>query len=231
MEVLLEENPILEDNPDIVAVRGHTRRTRSGKRVRVRPYIRSARNPEIEGLDFFDNPIFVGPYSYYKPSIDKIVEVRGHMKRLPGERNPMRFAVQDWMQGVDLEDAAGAFAGLAAASMVPSQVVRGEDLTLGQKWGKIAVALLVTLGGGFIAQNFFSNKVAKAVVTGGLAGTLATTISTFTGVKVEASGPRVPKEPGRLQLRFYFVHVTHFKLDPGYKKGKSRRETKRHSDP
>ena len=106
-------------------------------------------------------------------------------KRRKHRRNPMARALAlpaGWTQGVGLMDAAAAVAGLAASTMIPGMIVKTADTT-GSKVLKLAVSLGAAIAAGMVFKRIAPGS-SKAAVVGGMAGTVATALSMFTGIKI-----------------------------------------------
>jgi hypothetical protein len=100
-------------------------------------------------------------------------------------RNPLVDTlpgIGKYTQNVSMMDAAAGLIGFAAAGWVPGLIVKNPTTT-GTKLAKIAVALGATIGTGMLVKRM-SRDAAKAAVIGGLAGTIAMTLSTFTSIKI-----------------------------------------------
>jgi len=87
-------------------------------------------------------------------------------------RNPIPF-VGTLTQGVGIEDAVAAIAGLALSTVVPGVIVKpaaaGGALTDTQRWMKVLTGVAVALAAGYGAE-MVSRGSGKAAVLGGLAG-------------------------------------------------------------
>jgi uncharacterized membrane protein YebE (DUF533 family) len=97
-------------------------------------------------------------------------------------KNPISAAsktMKGWSQGVGTQEILGGCAGLIATQLIPPMIIKTQPVTTTQKLTKLALAAGVAMAGGMIA-NKVSKGTAKAVVIGGLAGVVATAISTFT---------------------------------------------------
>jgi len=133
------------------------------------------------------NPVYVAPYSYYKPSVRKRVHVPGYVKRLPGERNPkggimrnpngVMATTRKWFQGVDLMEAGAALGGLAMSTMLPGMLVK-DTTTTSRKWLKIGASAICAMGAGWVFSKVSSTS-GKYAVAGGLAGTLQQVLAAF----------------------------------------------------
>lgn len=146
------------------------------------------------------NPVYIAPYSYYKPSVRKRVSVPGYVKHLPGERNPRggtmrnpngaRAITRQWFQGVDMMDMGAALGGLAMSTLLPGMFVK-DTATTSQKWLKIGASALSAIGAGWIFRNV-SSTAGKYAIAGGMAGTLQQALSTFNIVKIGELSTRYP---------------------------------------
>jgi hypothetical protein len=110
---------------------------------------------------------------------------RRHSRR----KNPMKAlampkSLSGWTQGVDMKDIGAGLAGLAAATMLPGFLIKTTPVTTTQKLTKVGVSILSALGAGFVVQKTLGSQAAKAAVIGGLAGSAAQVLATFTGVKI-----------------------------------------------
>ena len=98
---------------------------------------------------------------------------RRHHRRNPSLMSSAQ--ISHWTQGVQMEDAAAAVGGLAAAYYLPGVVIKPDAtgvLTSTQKWLRILVAAGAAVGVGYICKEFLKSSAAgKAAVIGGLAGT------------------------------------------------------------
>ncbi len=104
-------------------------------------------------------------------------------------RNPFAVgSVREWTQGVDAMDAVAAFGGFAAATMLPSYLIKpstaATPLTNNQKILKVVAAVVAALGVGLLAKNMMGAGAGKAAVIGGLTGAGAQAITSFTTVKI-----------------------------------------------
>jgi hypothetical protein len=94
-----------------------------------------------------------------------------------------------YTMGVGMTEVAAGLAGLAAAYMLPGYVVKDTTTTTG-KLMSIGVSLLSAVAVGYAAKSIGKNSNAgKAAVIGGLAGTSARAISTFTSFKIQGAQP------------------------------------------
>ena len=152
------------------------------------------------------NPTYVAPYSYRKRG--KRVNVAGHVKNLPGERNPRggkmskrnpvgaKILGKEWLGGMDMMDIGAAAGGLIASSILPGALVK-DTTTTTQKIMKIALAFGAAIGAGFVFRNI-SASAGKAAVAGGIAGTVVQAIGAFTTWQVGKPSTRyLPSPRGR----------------------------------
>ena len=113
-------------------------------------------------------------------------------KRRRARRNPVAAlgTMQEWTQGLGWQDAAAATAGLAAASILPSTLIKpGADgqLSTIQKLLRVVIGIGAAVGVGSVGKSMFTARAGQAAVAGGLAGTAIQALSSFTNLKL--AGP------------------------------------------
>lgn len=111
-------------------------------------------------------------------------------------RNPrgITAATRQWAQGVTVTDAVAAAAGLAAASLIPSMVIKTMTTTT-QKILRIAVSAATAMAAGYVGK-MVNASVGKAAIIGGFAGTAAMALQSFTSYKLTGAPLGLP--PGRM---------------------------------
>ena len=87
-----------------------------------------------------------------------------------------------WLQGVDMVDAAAAAGGLALSAYLPGAVIK-ESTTMTNKFLRLIVGIGAAVGAGFVARNI-SSGAGKAAIIGGIAGTVVQAMTMFTGAKI-----------------------------------------------
>ena len=121
-------------------------------------------------------------------------------------RNPARAlalpgTVREWTQGVDLMDAGCAVGGLAAATMLPAMLIKpsagATELTMMQKFLKLAASIGAAFGAGAMGKAMISPKAGKAAVIGGIAGAASQAIGMFTSFKIGDRRTLASPYPGR----------------------------------
>ena len=152
------------------------------------------------------NPVYVAPYISHRRG--KRVSVAGHVKNLPGERNPgggkmskrnpvgAKVLGKEWLGGMDMMDIGAAAGGLIVASVLPGALVKDATTTT-QKIMKVALAFGAAVGAGFVFRNI-STSAGKAAVAGGIAGTVVQAIGAFTNWQIgrPSPSPRYLPSPG-----------------------------------
>lgn len=101
----------------------------------------------------------------------------------------MPAALKGWTQGVGIMDAAGALGGIAMASWLPGVVVKAATTT-GGKVLRIVLGLVSAGLAGYIGNAIGGKRLGQAAVIGGLAGTAAGALGSFTSVKWPGIGQR-----------------------------------------
>ena len=111
-------------------------------------------------------------------------------RRHHARRNPVSSSVSKLTQGVDIQEIGAAVAGVAVASLLPGYIIKTTAPTTQQKLLKLGVALGAAVAVGYLAKRFMGPSAGKAAVIGGLAGTAAQAINSFTTLKI--AGPAAP---------------------------------------
>lgn len=114
------------------------------------------------------------------------IEENPYGRRNPRKRrnpsNPVSklgSTVKGWSQGVSMEQVIGGGVGLIATTIIPPKIIRTAPVTVVQKLAKVALSAGIAMAAGMLARRV-SPKAAQAVVIGGLAGVVYTSIITFT---------------------------------------------------
>jgi len=93
--------------------------------------------------------------------------------------------------GIGTMEVAGAVGGLAAATIIPSMVVKDTSTTT-KKLIKVAVSFAAAVLTGSLARGIVGSEAAKAATFGGIAGAGALTLGTFTSYKIGGGNLALP---------------------------------------
>lgn len=96
--------------------------------------------------------------------------------------------VREWTQGIGIPEAAAAFGGLSATTILPGMLVRDTSTVTGKAL-KIGAGILSAGAAGALGKSMFDQKVGRAAVIGGMAGVFSQVIAML-GI-VQLGGRRV----------------------------------------
>ena len=105
-------------------------------------------------------------------------------------------SIRQWTQGVDLTDAAAAAAGLVAATVLPTMLVKNTSNITGKAL-RIGAGVLAAGAAGSIGSAMFNSKVGKAAAIGAMAGVVTQLITMLGIVKLGGANP-VSRAVGRI---------------------------------
>lgn len=97
-------------------------------------------------------------------------------------------AVKGWTQGVGVMDAVAGVGGLALAYWLPGMIIKTADTTT-KKVLKVVMGVVAAGGAGYLANAVGGKRLGQAAVIGGLAGTAAQALGTFTNIKIGRPNP------------------------------------------
>jgi len=142
----------------------------------------------MEHLMLLENPALSGA-AWHKAHGKKRGRKRGSSgTSLAGVKLP---SMKDPLMGIKPIEIIAAVGGLAAATMVPSMLVKDTSTTT-KKILKVASSFIIAVAVGGIAKGFIGSEAARAATFGGIAGAGAQTLGTFTTFKIGGGNIGLP---------------------------------------